>query len=178
MKNAVSTSPKTRRAEVEREYAAVLLNFAAAALSADMSFQTGLNPSAPLKPSYYGGLSTAQQVADFVRAQLPAGNLDKAKDYAHKLNERKGVLCERGVRVIERLDVTAPPNGLAAAPGPYYLFVNGKTPDGPTPSVASVVFLGQTGSLTPAREPLQSSSAAASSGSANPIPADRTDLTQ
>lgn len=75
------------------------------------------------------------------------------------------------------LQVAAPPNGLAAPPGPYYLFVNKTSTNGPIPSVARVVFIGGTTSFTAAPEPLQSSSAAASSGSANPVPVTKADLT-
>jgi hypothetical protein len=67
---------------------------------------------------------------------------------------------------------------VAAPPGPYYLFVNKRTARGPTPSVARVVFIGGASSTAAAPEPLQDSSAAASSGSANPVPKDRASLTQ
>jgi hypothetical protein len=80
-------------------------------------------------------------------------------------------------RIGNRLVATAPPNGVAAAPGPYYLFVNRRTLDGPTPSVARVVFVGSRSSSVPAREPLQDSRRAAASGSANAVPKDRSDLT-
>jgi hypothetical protein len=49
------------------------------------------------------------------------------------------------------LRVTAPPNGIAAPPGPYYLFVMRDTPDGAVPSVARIVTVGDTfdGALAP-----------------------------
>ena len=42
----------------------------------------------------------------------------------------------------DRLMVTAPPDGIAAPPGFYYLVVNAKTDKGPVPSVARIVRVG------------------------------------
>jgi galactose oxidase-like protein len=40
------------------------------------------------------------------------------------------------------LTVTAPPDGITAPPGPYYLFVNKKSAKGPIPSVAAITTVG------------------------------------
>jgi galactose oxidase-like protein len=40
------------------------------------------------------------------------------------------------------LTVTSPPDGVAAPPGPYYLFVNKKSAKGPIPSVAAITTVG------------------------------------
>jgi len=66
------------------------------------------------------------------------------------------------------LTVKAPPNGITAPPGPYYLFVNRKTNRGQVPSVASVVSVGSLQSSADALQPLQSAYAAARTGSAHP----------
>ncbi|MDQ3945985.1 MAG: DUF1929 domain-containing protein [Actinomycetota bacterium] len=44
----------------------------------------------------------------------------------------------------EMLEAVAPPNGVAAPPGTYYLVVNKKTEKGPVPSVARMVRVGAT----------------------------------
>jgi hypothetical protein len=71
------------------------------------------------------------------------------------------------------LSATAPPDGVIAPPGYYYLFVNKKSPKGPIPSVAAIVRVGDLVSAqglsdTPALIPMRDSSAAASNGSATP----------
>jgi hypothetical protein len=68
------------------------------------------------------------------------------------------------------LSVTAPPNGVAAPPGYYYLFVNradGKG-RGMIPSVARIVHIGDTSDLTEAIQPMPDDSGAPVGGSANP----------
>jgi hypothetical protein len=71
------------------------------------------------------------------------------------------------------LTAAAPPDGVTAPPGYYYLFVNKKTPKGLVPSVAAIVRVGDLISAaglsdTPALIPMRDSSAAASNGSATP----------
>jgi hypothetical protein len=47
------------------------------------------------------------------------------------------------------LTATAPPNGIAAPPGYYYLFINKTSPAGPIPSVARIVKIGGSSDATP-----------------------------
>lgn len=65
----------------------------------------------------------------------------------------------------KNLSVQAPPGGITAPPGYYYLFVNGKTAEGPVPSVARIVHVGFN-DQGEAVEPLRNSLTAASQGSA------------
>jgi hypothetical protein len=65
-----------------------------------------------------------------------------------------------------KLQITAPPNGLVTPPGFYYLFVNRKTPKGPVPSVAAIVQIGMGANHAAAIEPITNSLAAANTGSA------------
>ncbi|MHB8572726.1 MAG: galactose oxidase-like domain-containing protein [Candidatus Dormibacteria bacterium] len=51
------------------------------------------------------------------------------------------------------ISITAPPDGGAAPPGPYYLFINKGTGADAVPSVAAMVSLGQNANLTPAEIP-------------------------
>lgn len=72
------------------------------------------------------------------------------------------------------LTAAAPPDGVIAPPGMYYLFVNKKTDQGLVPSVAAVVRVGDIitasglGDPRPAAFPLRDSSVAAQAGSATP----------
>ena len=71
------------------------------------------------------------------------------------------------------LTASAPPNGIVAPPGYYYLFVNKKSPKGLIPSVAAIVRVGDLvtsqalGGKT-ALIPIQDSSIPANAGSATP----------
>jgi len=73
-----------------------------------------------------------------------------------------------------KLTATAPPSGVIAPPGYYYLFVNKKTPKGLVPSVAAIVRVGDiitangVGDPSPAIIPLHDTSATAKAGSATP----------
>lgn len=65
---------------------------------------------------------------------------------------------QRGVRLAfgrqgEVLSAVAPPSGTVAPPGAYYLFINRKSPKGPIPSVARIVFLKAAGSDNEALQP-------------------------
>jgi hypothetical protein len=67
------------------------------------------------------------------------------------------------------LSVTAPPNGIAAPPGYYYLVVNKKTDQGPVPSVARIVHVGTESNPAEAIQPYPDDNPAApSGGSATP----------
>jgi len=66
-----------------------------------------------------------------------------------------------------RLTVTAPPDGAAAPPGNYYLFINRATADGPIPSVAAIVNVGSGATGGTALVPDLDSAATAANGSAN-----------
>jgi len=54
------------------------------------------------------------------------------------------------------LTVTAPPDGITAPPGPYYLFVNKKSAKGPIPSVAAITTVG-TANAANASQPMGAS---------------------
>lgn len=74
----------------------------------------------------------------------------------------------------DTLTATAPPDGVIAPPGYYYLFVNKKTPKGLVPSVAAIVRVGDgfkagaLGDASPALIPMRDSTVAAGNGSATP----------
>jgi hypothetical protein len=67
------------------------------------------------------------------------------------------------------LTVTAPPTGVVAPPGSYYLFVNRANPKGLTPSVARIFMLGGTSDSHEAVQPVPDDSAPVGGGSANPV---------
>lgn len=67
----------------------------------------------------------------------------------------------------DTLSVTAPPNGIAAPPGYYYLVVNKKTAEGPIPSVARIVQVGM--GTNPADAPAPFGDDALVGGSATPL---------
>ena len=67
------------------------------------------------------------------------------------------------------LTVTAPPTGVVAPPGTYYLFVNRQNPKGLTPSMARIVFIGDTSDNREAVQPMRDDAPAPSGGSATPV---------
>jgi hypothetical protein len=67
------------------------------------------------------------------------------------------------------LTVTAPPTGVVAPPGSYYLFVNRANPKGLTPSVARIFMLGATSDSHEAVQPVPDEAAPVSGGSANQV---------
>jgi hypothetical protein len=72
-----------------------------------------------------------------------------------------------------KLTATAPPSGVIAPPGYYYLFVNKKSPKGLVPSVAAMVRVGDLVTASgigtkPALIPFKDSSVPANAGSATP----------
>ena len=68
----------------------------------------------------------------------------------------------------DTLDVVAPPDGIAAPPGNYYLVVNKAHPDGPIPSVARIVNVSAAGDAAEAPQPFPDDAAAPTGGSATP----------
>ncbi len=70
------------------------------------------------------------------------------------------------------LDVMAPPDGIAAPPGWYHLFVNREGDNGPVPSTAAIVQVGPSGEVTPggsAQVVDYNSEAVANTGSTTPL---------
>ncbi len=68
----------------------------------------------------------------------------------------------------ETLEVNAPPTGVAAPPGYYYLVVNRKTDQGPVPSVARMVHVGTSSDTSEAPQPFPDDPTAPTGGSATP----------
>ena len=66
------------------------------------------------------------------------------------------------------LEAVAPPTGVAAPPGWYYLIVNRKTVEGPVPSVARMVQVGLGSNPTEALQPFADDAPAPVGGSATP----------
>ncbi len=66
------------------------------------------------------------------------------------------------------LAAVAPPNGVAAPPGWYYLIVNRKTAQGPVPSVARMVQVGVSSNPAEALQPFADDAPAPVGGSATP----------
>ncbi|HEX3605389.1 MAG TPA: galactose oxidase-like domain-containing protein, partial [Candidatus Dormibacteraeota bacterium] len=67
------------------------------------------------------------------------------------------------------LTVTAPPTGVVAPPGSYYLFVNRQNPKGLTPSVARILFIGSTSNNSEAVQPMPDDATVAHGGSATSV---------
>lgn len=79
-----------------RQYAALLLNFAAYELSSSMSYRTGLNPDTLLDGAVYNTLvvgDTAGEAAAWIRSQLPDGDLGKANRIGDQINSGQGLIC-------------------------------------------------------------------------------------
>jgi hypothetical protein len=66
------------------------------------------------------------------------------------------------------LEVTAPPDGIAAPPGNYYLVINKQHPDGSVPSVARIVTVSAGSDPAEAPQPFADDAAAPAGGSATP----------
>jgi galactose oxidase-like protein len=66
----------------------------------------------------------------------------------------------------DHLEAIAPPHGVAAPPGYYYLFVNRSSDKGPIPSVARIVRVGADAIESPAQRIFADDAAATSGGSA------------
>jgi Domain of unknown function (DUF1929) len=103
-------------------------------------------------------LENPDQVGSVVLSRMPATT--------HVLeNDLRSVYLRFDQRG-DMLNVNAPPDGVTAPPGYYYLFVNRKTDEGPVPSVARIVRVGMDGGGE-AIEPLQNSLPAARAGTAS-----------
>jgi serine protease AprX len=79
-----------------RQFAALLLNLAGGDLSGSMSYQAGLSGSERLDPAVYDTAkvgSTVDQAADWVRSQLPSGDLGGANEVADAINNGHGLVC-------------------------------------------------------------------------------------
>lgn len=73
-----------------------------------------------------------------------------------------------------RLSVVAPPSGVVAPAGFYYLVVNKRSPEGPIPSVARIVHVGETSDPSEAPQPFPDDAAppiVASAPEGGPTPA-------
>ncbi len=68
----------------------------------------------------------------------------------------------------DSLEVVAPPDGIAAPPGNYYLVINKGHPDGPVPSVARIVNVSTGSDPAEAPQPFPDDAAAPTGGSATP----------
>jgi hypothetical protein len=68
----------------------------------------------------------------------------------------------------DRLEAVAPPTGVVAPPGYYYLVVNRKTSEGPVPSVARMIHVGTTSDTSEALQPYPDDAPAPVGGSATP----------
>ncbi|MGH2793932.1 MAG: hypothetical protein ACRDKG_06470, partial [Actinomycetota bacterium] len=73
---------------------------------------------------------------------------------------------------------TAPPNGIAAPPGYYYLFINKNSPQGPIPSVARIIKIGANTDLTPAAVIIANDNPPAPSGGSATEPEDSSYISQ
>jgi hypothetical protein len=68
----------------------------------------------------------------------------------------------------DSLEVAAPPDGIAAPPGDYYLVINKETPAGPVPSVARIVRISTGSDPAEAIQPFPDDAPAPTGGSATP----------
>jgi hypothetical protein len=69
----------------------------------------------------------------------------------------------------ETLEVVAPPDGIAAPPGNYYLVINKADPGGPVPSVARIVNVSTASDPAEAPQPFADDASAPTGGSATPV---------
>ncbi|MGH8975305.1 MAG: galactose oxidase-like domain-containing protein, partial [Acidimicrobiia bacterium] len=103
----------------------------------------------------------AGEVESVVLLRLPS------PQHVHDSDQRSVVL---GFQRVDgrRLQVTAPPDGVVAPPGFYYLVVNRTTASGPVPSVARVVRVGPHADAAEAPQPFPDDAPAPVGGSATP----------
>jgi hypothetical protein len=99
-------------------------------------------------------------IREVVLSRLPA------QTHTTDVNQRSMTLSFRRVPGTNVLRVKAPPSGVTAPPGPYYLFVNRNSARGRIPSVARILTVGSRNKFTEARRPLRNSRIAR--GSATP----------
>jgi serine protease AprX len=84
----------TAEARAARQFAALLLNLAAGDLSSSMSQNEGLSGDEILDPTVYNTAvvgTTVQAASDWVRDQLPSGNLGGANEVADAINNGQGL---------------------------------------------------------------------------------------
>lgn len=105
-----------------------------------------------------GGPYKGSDVASVVLSRVPA------QTHTIDADQRALELAFSGTG--KTISVKAPPDGIAAPPGPYYLFVNRDSPDGPIPSMARILTVGK-GNPGPAPAPLRDSMATARRGAAS-----------
>ena len=110
--------------------------------------------------TFHVKMSKATDVASVVLVRLP--------DITHTVDADQRSVELAFTRRGSSLAVMAPPSGVIAPPGPYYLFVNAASARGPIPSVARIVTVDARMNTSPAIEPLISAARAAAKGSANP----------
>ena len=101
----------------------------------------------------------AAEIESVVLLRLPSAQ------HVHDSDQRSLVLPFERVEP-GRLRATAPPDGVVAPPGFYYLVVNTATERGPVPSVARVVRVGQSPNLAEAPQPFPDDAPAPVGGSA------------
>jgi hypothetical protein len=84
-------------------------------------------------------------------------------------SDQRGLILASSKSGPGTLKVTAPPSGKVAPPGAYYLVVNKRTPQGPVPSVARIVKVGESITAGEALQPFADDNPAApKGGSATP----------
>jgi hypothetical protein len=101
-----------------------------------------------------------RMIREVVLSRLPA------QTHTSDVNQRSMILSFRRVPGTNVLRVKAPPSGVTAPPGPYYLFVNRRSAHGRIPSVARILTVGSRNRFAEARRPLRNSGMAR--GSATP----------
>jgi len=106
------------------------------------------------------GVSNNSDITEVVLSTLPA------QTHTSDVNQRTLVLPFRKLSG-NRLSVSAPPNGITAPPGPYYLFVHRKTAKGPVPSVARILTVGRANNKE-AVQPFATNAGVPTGGSATP----------
>lgn len=101
-----------------------------------------------------------RMIREVVLSRLPA------QTHTSDVNQRSMTLSFRRVPGTNVIRVKAPPSGVTAPPGPYYLFVNRSSRHGLIPSVARTLTVGPRNRFSEARRPFRHRGIA--SGSATP----------
>jgi Domain of unknown function (DUF1929) len=100
----------------------------------------GARPQITQAPSTAGYGSTMQITVDRPASEIENVVLVRNPTPTHVTDaDQRNVVLRVVARLGNRLTVAAPPNGNVAPPGPYMLFVNRKTSQGPVPSVAKQI---------------------------------------
>jgi Domain of unknown function (DUF1929) len=95
--------------------------------------------SAPSEPAYG---ATMEVAVDRPATEIESVVLVRNPSQTHVVDgDQRSVVLRVLGRSGNRLTVAAPPNGNVAPPGPYMLFVNRRTGNGPVPSVAAQLTL-------------------------------------